>query len=226
MYELLLDSENKFHSDYNQWRVKRVQKIEQILGKDWFQKKTVHELGCGFGNIGKYFKTLGADVTFSDARLHIPEAKIIDQDYSWALETPVDLIIHFGVLYHLRNWKQDLECTVQNCKQFFLETVVADTTDPLFEHVLQEEEEGGQNAYNGAGTVMSAENVERVLTKLGCKFTRYDDEDLSIPNKRLYQYHWTASNNIQGYETANTFEDRPLYGGRRFWLVNSAPSVN
>lgn len=226
MYELLVNSKDKFHNDYNQWRINRVKKMEQILGKEWFQNKTVHELGCGLGNIGEYLKTLGASVTASDARLHTDSAIIIDQDKPWNLDTPVDLIIHFGVLYHLTNWKQDLACAAKNSKQFFLETVVADTSDPMFEHRLVEGEEGGQNAYNGIGTVMSAENVERVLTNLGCTFTRYDDEDLSIPNKRLYQYHWSVTNNIGGYETAKSFEDKPLYGGRRFWLVNSAPSIN
>lgn len=234
MQEILINDQDQFHNDYNLWRINRVCKVEKILGTDWFVGKTVHELGCGYGRIGAYFNGLGANVTASDARQsHIDFVKekysietfLIDQDQIWNLERPVDLIIHFGVLYHLKNWKEDLRSTARNSKQFFLETVVADTDDPFFEHTLFEEDEGGQNAYNGIGTVMSAANVERVLNDIGCTFVRYDDEDLSTPNKKLYQYHWTVSNNIQGYETAKTFEDKPLYGGRRFWLVNSPPSI-
>jgi hypothetical protein len=83
-------------------------------------------------------------------------------------------------------------------------------------------EEGGQNAFHGVGTVMSANHVERVIEELGYEWMRFDDPDLNTPNKRLYQYDWAVSNNIAGYEQAQSFEDKPLYGGRRFWLIKKS----
>lgn len=232
MFDILINDDDKFHNDYNDWRVNRVKKMIQILSEEWFKGKTVVELACGQGNISKFFKSLGANVIATDAREeHLKDLKNIktlqiDQDSVWGLDKKADLIIHFGVLYHLKNWKQDLECAINNSSMMFLETVVADTDDPYFEHEIEEEPEGGQNAYNSVGTVMSAANVERVLDELGCKFNRYDDADLSTPGRKLYQYDWIVTNNIEGYENAKSFEDKPLYGGRRFWLVYPPPTVS
>jgi 2-polyprenyl-3-methyl-5-hydroxy-6-metoxy-1,4-benzoquinol methylase len=232
MYDILVNLDDQFHLDYNAWRIHRVKKIIQILGIDWFKGKTVLDLACGQGHISSFFKSIGANVIAADARqehlasiLNITTMQI-DQDAPWQLEEKVDLSIHFGVLYHLKNWKQDLASTAKSSKIFFLESVVANTDDPLFEHNLYEEDGGGQNAYNKIGTVMSAANVERILTELGCKFQRYDDEDLSIPNKKLYQYHWTVTNQITDYKLAKDFEDPAIYGGRRFWLVYPNPSIS
>jgi 2-polyprenyl-3-methyl-5-hydroxy-6-metoxy-1,4-benzoquinol methylase len=231
MYELLVNESDKFHNDYNQWRINRVRKMEQVLGRDWFKGKRVLELACGQANISGYLKSIGADVTASDIRIrHLIHAEAmynvntlpIDQDKLWTLNERYDLIIHFGVLYHLKNWKQDLACALQHTDMMFLESVVADTNDAYFEHQLAEAEEGGQNAFHGVGTVMSANHVERVIEELGYEWMRFDDPDLNTPNKRLYQYDWTVSNNIAGYEQAQSFEDKPLYGGRRFWLIKKS----
>lgn len=231
MYELLINNSDPFHNDYNQWRINRVRKMESVLGRDWFKGKRVLELACGQGNISAYLKSLGADITASDARaqhlIHVEgmyniNTLLIDQDQPWTLDEHYDLIVHFGVLYHLRNWKQDLECALKHTDMMFLESVVADTDDAYFEHQLAEAEEGGQNAFHGTGTVMSASNVERVIEELGYEWIRFDDADLNLPNRRLYQYDWTVSNNIAGYETATSFEDKPLYGGRRLWLIKKS----
>ncbi len=52
----------------NEWRVKRVRKLEYIFSQEWFRDKKVLELGCALGNMGLYFKSLGAEVTFTDVR--------------------------------------------------------------------------------------------------------------------------------------------------------------
>jgi FkbM family methyltransferase len=60
MYEILINPADKFHIDYNEWRVRRVKKIIQLLGLEWFKGKTVLDLACGQGNISTFFKSIYA----------------------------------------------------------------------------------------------------------------------------------------------------------------------
>jgi 2-polyprenyl-3-methyl-5-hydroxy-6-metoxy-1,4-benzoquinol methylase len=228
MFDILVNQNDPFHEDYNLWRINRVKKMESVLGRDWFRGKKILELACGAANIGAYFQSLGAHVTVADARqdyLDLAKKKYnlktlyINQEEPWVLSEKYDLIIHFGVLYHLDNWCQDLRSAVSNTDMMFLESAVANTNDPNFEHKLKEDRSDGQNSYSGVATVVSADNIEKQLKELNCQFQRYDDIDLDMPNRRLYQYSWLVTGKISGYETSLTFEDRPLYGGRRLWLV-------
>jgi 2-polyprenyl-3-methyl-5-hydroxy-6-metoxy-1,4-benzoquinol methylase len=75
-------------------------------------------MGCGHGHVGLFFEEIGSDVLFLDARKeHIEvvqnktKAKtiIIDQNKPWYLGK-FDILIHWGVLYHLDDWRSDLEC--------------------------------------------------------------------------------------------------------------------
>ncbi len=228
MFDLLVNQNDPFHEDYNLWRINRVQKIESVLGRSWFQGKKVLELACGTANIGAYFQSLGANVTVADARQeHLDLAKKnynlktihINQETNWKLSEKYDLIIHFGVLYHLNNWQKDLESAINSTAILFLESVVANTDDPKFEFKLEEDCSDPQCSYSGMATIVSADNIEKKLKELNCYYQRFDDEDLDLPNRRLYQYSWKVTNKIQGYEKSKTFEDLPLYGGRRLWLV-------
>lgn len=231
MYELLINSQDPFHNDYNLWRVNRVRKMESILGRNWFKSKRILELGCGTGNISAYLQSIGADVTAADVRqAHLDRVKqtygintmLINQELEWTVDQRFDLVIHFGVLYHLKNWRSDLRCALVCADMMFLETVVANTTDPMFEHYIEEDSTDSQSGFGGFASVMSAENIQQEIERNGYEWMRFDDADLSMPNRRLYQYDWEVTHAIAGYETAQTFEDAPLYGGRRFWLIKKS----
>lgn len=219
--------ETTFGGSYNRWRETRIAKLEQMFGREWFKGKRVLELACAYGNLGLYLKTLGADVTFADARQeHLdivkqkdPDARtiLLDQDTNWNLNERFDLVLHFGVLYHLSNWQQDLAATVKHSEIVLLESAVANTSYP-FNYQLPEEPEGGQNAFNGIGSLPSATSIEIELYLLGCKFKRHDDPEL---NTNHYKYDWIAERNeLEGIEV-KSFEDAPLYGGRRFWVIET-----
>ena len=53
---------------YEDWYKKRVSKIINIFGQDWFAGKNILELGACYGDIGIELTKLGAEVTFADAR--------------------------------------------------------------------------------------------------------------------------------------------------------------
>lgn len=226
MTDVLLENDDAtFGGSYNRWRITRIAKLESMFGKEWFAGKHILELACAHGNIGLYLKQLGATVTFADARQeHLdivlkkdPSATtiLINQDTSWNINQHFDLILHFGVLYHIDNWRQDLASVIQHSNLILLESAVANTTR-LFDYKITEEYEGGQNAFGGIGSMPSASSIEDCLTKLGVTYTRHDDATM---NTRRYIYDWVASDQDLSNVSASSFEDLPLYGGRRFWVI-------
>ncbi len=233
---LLYEESEAFGGVFNEWRVKRVKKLEYIFTREWFKGKKVLELACGFGNIGLYLKSLGADVTFADARREAldtvkqkdPDANVVqlDQEKKWLLPGKYDLVLHFGLLYNLDNWEQDLECTVQHGQFTALETAVARYThpfelkivDPKYPYELY-------GPYSGRGTLVSAVNVERVLDRLMTDYHRYDDADLNM-NKKWdeYLYDWLEEYGpIVEYDQTPTSDswDSIHLGGRRFWIIRN-----
>jgi 2-polyprenyl-3-methyl-5-hydroxy-6-metoxy-1,4-benzoquinol methylase len=103
---------NLFSDHYEYWRAKRVVAIVEYYGQEWFKGKKILELGCGFGDIGKVFKSLGAEVVFAEGRKEncevlmrkFPNDRIyqINLENEWPFQKErFDLILHMGVLYHL-----------------------------------------------------------------------------------------------------------------------------
>lgn len=204
-----------FLDHYNDWRVKRVSFVERLYGQSFFRDKTILELGCGHGHIGRYLHNqLGAKVTFADGRQgHLdtvkevmPEAEtiLIDQNYPWDLKRTFDLIIHWGVLYHLDNWRQDLESTALHTKLLFLESEVCDSED--FEYEVKVPQVDGYDQDLGKfSTRPSAAAIEDKLIEVGFMYHRFDSKDL---NAHFHRYDWEPTN-------SGTWTK----GNRRFWIA-------
>lgn len=201
------------YEHYNHWQETRVKKVVSLFGKDFFENKTVLELGAAHGDIGNMFSKLGAIVTFAEGReenVEIIKSRypskdciLLDQNESWNLNKKFDVIIHWGVLYHLMNWKQDLFCAVQHSDILLLESEVLDTDTEEEFHVTEVGYDQALEKYERAIRV-PAITIEKYLTELGVKFTRYDDADI---NSSFHRYDW---------EIQNT---RMVTGMRRFWVI-------
>ena len=231
--------ENKiFGGVFNEWRVKRVKKLEYIFSQGWFQNKKVLELGCAFGNIGLYLKSLGAEVTFADARQEALDAVrrkdssveliLLDQEKPWSLDRNFDLILHFGLLYNLDNWEKDLRCTIPQAEFTALETAVARYTDnfeckivnPIYPYKIY-------GPYSGTGSLVSSSNIENILCELGTDFHRYDDSDLNMRDDwDDFCYDWVEEEGpLEEFKEIPVVHDwgsRHL-GGRRFWIIRNSP---
>lgn len=203
-----------FDGHYNEWRVKRVNFIEKLYGKSFFRDKTILELGCGHGHIGRYLQNqLGAKVTFADGRIEhldvikgiMPNAETVcfDQNLPWNLDRQFDLIIHWGVLYHLDNWRQDLECTAKHTNLILLESEVCDSEDPEFE-IKVNQVEGYDQDLGEFSTRPSAAAIEEKLIDLEFLYNRFDNKEL---NHDFHCYDWEPV-------TTNSFTK----GHRRFWI--------
>jgi hypothetical protein len=206
------EQEKEFISSGTQsaWNEKRTKKLESILGTDWFKGRKILEVGCGHGDCGRYFANLGSTVTFTDGRRgHLKQLKkdgfethVMDQDKPWTVDGPFDLIIHWGVSYHLKEWKQDLACAVFRSPIVCFETEVnvGDT-----EFVRNESPSDYDQSLNGIGVRPTAKMVEEFLDELSATFKRYDDEDLDLGG---HEYSWKETDR-EGWRQ----------GQRRFWMI-------
>jgi SAM-dependent methyltransferase len=212
-----IEKSDFFSGSYVEWRRTRIEKIQEIFGKKFFEGKTILELGCGYGHIGKYFQeVLNSKVTFCEGKEEFieeikknnPNSEVIklDQDNLWNLERKFDIIIHWGVLYHLDNWQQDLECAMKHSDLIFLESEVSNSDDDSF--VLKfNDHDGYDQALNVKASRPSASFIEKIITKNNFSFKRYDDASI---NNGIQKYNWKVTN------TKEIVDD---YGKRRFWVL-------
>jgi SAM-dependent methyltransferase len=210
----------KFQDHYVESRSVKWRKIQQIFGIDYWKGLNVLELGCGLGDTGRKFESWGANVTYAEGRLEhvehmqkiMPNAEIIqlDNDEPWDLKRKFDCIIHWGLIYHIKNWKQDLRCVFKHTSLLLLEGEVLDSDDPNLAVLKQENHLHYDQALNGYGAYLTANNIEMEFSRLKVSYKRYDDQDLTVSynGKDIYRYNWKIT---------NTGEHRPK--NRRFWVA-------
>lgn len=211
------------HLFYEDWTKKRIDRIVSIFGVGWFSDKTVLELGAAHGDIGIELLKLGADVTFCDARHeHLasitkrleeynftPKISWFDQNKSYDLGKKFDLVLHLGVLYHVANWKQDLECALNHTNTMILESAVY-PSDKDMKHPVY-------GPYHCDNPSLTQEGIEDHLRSLGCKFIRFDIPELdSIGGWYNRDY---KDNHIYSWQTSRGVTVGQTNHYRRFWLV-------
>lgn len=225
------------HESYHDWRMARIRKTVEILGYDWFKGKKVLELACALGQTGSYFRTkLGAKVLFAEGRPELLEAArdtikkqdpsvnddsfiVINQDKDWEILDPetnnrqeLDLILNWGVNYHLVNWKRDIEKTLMHANKVSFETHVTDSNDVNV--VSYRHEYGLDQGLLGIGACPSVAGIEKTFKDNGFVFKRYDDADLDIAGN---SYSWEAKNNNSAH-THNNHDQTSLLK-RRYWFL-------
>jgi cyclopropane fatty-acyl-phospholipid synthase-like methyltransferase len=211
------DPEIHFDGKYEHWRETRITKLITILGgNEWFAGKEVLELACGAGHTGRRLAELGANVTFCEGRqANIDYAKekygtnieLLNQDTDWSLgDRKFDLIIHWGVLYHLDDWLRDLSCVQKHGNFICLESEVVDTNDITAQIKITENPDWWDQSVSGTATKPPVAGIEHSFLSAGYTFVRYDDADL---NSSIHTYDWIASNS-----------NRCKAGQRRFWIFS------
>jgi 2-polyprenyl-3-methyl-5-hydroxy-6-metoxy-1,4-benzoquinol methylase len=218
-------NDDHFKGHHIEWNKIRINKLISILGINWFKDKEILELGCGYGDIGFELKKLGAIVTFAEGQeSQIPQISlranesdiyIIDQDTEWNISKKFDLVIHWGVSYHLDKWKRDLCISLLHTKNILsFETEVLDSPDINLE--IKNKEGWFEAAMNTIGTHPSVAHIEKTFKDMNVIFKRYDDIDLNCKHLTAgwtYLYDWK-----EGEKQEKHGADF-IHGLRRFWMV-------
>jgi hypothetical protein len=154
---------------------------------------------------------LGAAVTSTDAREEYlktvgemyPHIKtcVLDADKD-DIPGAYDIILHWGLLYHLEEIENHLEKISHKCNVLLLETEVCDSDDSTC--CILTSEDGYDQAFNKKGIRPSPAYVEKVLEKNGFRFRLIKD---SILNANFHTYDWDTNN-------TGTCPS----GLRRFWI--------
>ena len=202
----------RFTRHYDAWRDARIAAIRSHYGDAFFDGRTLLELGCGYGDIGACFASLGAEVTCADARdehLQVlqdrwPSLTVVraDLDREWPFAR-FDVILHLGVLYHLEPTHASLRHACRSAQHLVVESEVCDAWSP--EAVIVTPERGYDQSFAGQGCRPSAARVERILQEEGMQFERVADARC---NAGMHVYDWPDAN-------TNTFR----HGQRRFWFA-------
>ena len=211
-----------FGDSYDEWRARRISKILGIYGIEHFDGLRILEVGAGHGDIGAFFASLGAEVVCAEGRLenmtygqlkHRAVAGLrfehvdLDGDFRWLGE--FDLLLHFGLLYHIEDIDKHLLQCFEMADDVIMETVVADSTDPHHVLVVDERAEVNEEAINSRGARPAPAYVERLATENGFAIDRHFSSDL---NSGAFIYDWD-----HGSEQRFGEWDR-----RRFWRFSRA----
>ncbi len=187
--------------------------VEKYVTDGFFSGKTLFELGAGHGHNGHMFYEKGCVVTCSDARPeHVAAGKVLHPHLDFCLfdgENDVltqkyDILLHWGVLYHLQNVDDHFAKIADFCDYMFLETEVCDSDDT--DLVLHVHEHGGYDqAYSSIGSRPSQAHVESLLEKHGFVYKMILDP---IINSDFHVYDWKIENTKEW-----------KHGLRRYWIA-------
>lgn len=207
-----------FSGHYEFWRIKRIKAIVEHYGENWFKGKKILELGCGYGDIGLVFRSLGSEVVFSEGRSEnveylrrkFPQNRIYlmncENEWPFSKDEHFDLILHMGLLYHLDNIFFALDHCLECSDNIVLETEVSDSDDENYILKIDESKDGYDQSLIGHGSRPSAEYIEKHIKQYGkWNFERITD---SRCNASFHRYDWSV-NNTGKWEN----------GLRRFWFL-------
>jgi SAM-dependent methyltransferase len=204
VHDALTRSDGLFHDSYDRWRATRINKMLEIYGVDFFTGKRILELGAGHGDIGAFFAELGASVLCLEGRpgnvaygrlkyRKLPGLKIEQADLAQDFSNfgRFDLIIHFGLLYHIEDVEGHMKTVLGMADDVILETVVADSTDPQTILIVPERSEVNEEAIHGVGSRPSPFYIERIAEEQGFGVERYFHGDLNTDG---FVYDWAHKN--------------------------------
>jgi hypothetical protein len=199
-----------YHPD---WQINRINFILSKYPKEFFKGKHILELGAYNGYIGAYFSSLGAIVHCVEGRqenvdnikrdypnVTVELADLDTDDWKWG---KWDIIINFGLYYHLEKFhKEHLTNCINNCNLMFFESVIYDS---FKSEMYFRNEAGDDQSLSNKGGTPSTSYVEDIFNENGASYTKYKDGSL---NNWEHKYNWPDT----GFKMFNQF-------WRRFWII-------
>jgi hypothetical protein len=200
--------------DYHpEWQMNRIKYILKNYPDTFWKDKKVLELGSFNGVIGNHFRRLGANVLSIEGRMDnvnnikksFPELNIIQSDLDtkgWHFGK-FDVIINFGLIYHLENYHNEniINC-INNCEILFLETVVYDSDEST---KFRNNEGGIDQSLSDVAYIPTRKYIEEIFEKLNISYTIHNNPEI---NGGGHYYDWIENNS--GTSTGCN---------RRFWII-------
>lgn len=190
-----------FAVSYAYWRTARINKLLEIYGVDYFPGKRILELGSGLSDIGAFFAELGAEVmclegrqeTVTFARLKHRNVKGLaihqfDLEQDFTRFGRFDLVVNFGLLYHIKGVDDHLARCFGTAREVVLETVVCDSLDPHRILYVEEPSSVLEQSLHGVGSRPSPFYVERVAREHGFQVDRHFTSDLNFRDRFIYDW--------------------------------------
>lgn len=165
--------ETTYHPD---WQKNRLKYVIDRLGEKYFHNKTVLELGPYNGYIGNAISELGAKVTAIEGRqsnadvvkINYPHINVVCANLdtrSW-LWGHFDIIINFGVLYHIeKNHEPFLENCIYNSGLLLLESVIFDSDKAEIFEVQRDGPDQSLSGWDGTPTKSYVEDIIKTTGK-------------------------------------------------------------
>jgi 2-polyprenyl-3-methyl-5-hydroxy-6-metoxy-1,4-benzoquinol methylase len=163
--------------------------------------KRVLDVGCGVGHLSHYLKSRGCEVVSVDGRAENIEAlreKYPDLEQAFVADVEssklsdpgeFDVVLAYGLLYHLENPIRALRNMASSCKDMLLiETMVCDSDLPLM--LLDDETKTYSQALRGLGSRPSPSFVAHALNRIGFEHI-YTPR--SVPDHRDFRIEWKNS---------------------------------
>jgi hypothetical protein len=205
---------SEYHPD---WQNNRIKFIISKYGENFFSGKNILELAPFNGYIGEYFRNLGANVLSVEGRQSnidqikrdYPNLNVILVD----LDTPewtcgkFDIIINFGLLYHLEKYHAEhlINC-IKNCELMFLESVIFNSFE---NEIFKVDRIGVDQSLTQIDGYPSQKFVEDIFDSLGIEqYKMYTDSSL---NGGMHIYDWELNGNKIFHQAI-----------RRFWIVKNS----
>lgn len=199
-------------SGYIDWQLNRLRFVVRLFGQKFFEGKKILELGSYQGGITQMFYNLGANITgvegsetnLTIAQSRYPHINFVKGDcekIEWEFEEQYDIIIHWGLLYHLKYPERSVKTCLRHTNRLFLESLVVDHSTPKLSFVKEDNITLPDQALNGEGARPSPSYVEEIL--YGYRYMRFDSPELNSRYQPFYDY-----------PIGDTGDDH-----RKFWIV-------
>ena len=207
--------EGHYNWAYKEWTMRRINKVLDIFGVDWFSGKKLLVLGDGIGNIGAFFADIDAKVLSLEAqRENVNIAKLkyknlknfeivqFDLRKDFTQFGNFDLIINFGLIEVMDEIDNLLQCCMKMSDKILVETIVIDSLlDKKIKVSMGKKIDHGLSEF---GTWCSPSCIEKYFETNGFNTRRFFDKDLNLSDR---YYDWEHGIKIKKEEEL-----------RRFWL--------
>jgi len=183
---------------YRECELSRLLNLFAHVDLEAWKGRRLLEVGAGHGHLGDAFAKLGFDVTSSDGREeHVAKIRergrrafVLDLDACSAADFEgYDIVLAFGVLYHLREPERFLRSCAA-CPILLLESAVSDSSEPVLSFVPEKADgwRGQDQALNAVGCRPSVSWVEQTCRSVGFDVVR----DISNPigDWEIGTYDW------------------------------------